>query len=196
MFSPSIVSSNAEYNILRSSTCPRTSRPIFQRDQFFCRNSSVSCRLFSPSTQIPPDALMAPLTVSIITTSTPTSSSFTICIYQPAQNGHQKEIFANPKGKFQACPTELDVWESKNVQPLKSKNPPRLLAVRYFFGQDISDISGYLGVESFTSHTCDDSQMYKVCSSLNLKPDQLLICILHVYNSFVAVSVNHLYPTR
>ena len=118
--------------------------PIFQRDQFFCRNSSVSCRLFSPSTQIPPDALMAPLTVSIITTSTPTSSSFTICISQPAQNGHQKEIFANPKGKFQACPTELDVWESKNVQGLKSKNPPRLLAGRYFFGQDISDISGYL----------------------------------------------------
>ena len=80
-------------------------------------------------------------------------------------------------------------WMEINVQGNKSKKNKTLI-----FGQDISDISGYLGVESFTSHTCDDSQMYKVCSSLNLKPDQLLICILHVYNSFVAVSVNHYLP--
>ena len=113
--------------------------PIFLRE-FHSFLSTV----FLP-TQIPPDALMAPLTGSIITTSTQANL---IIIHYVSSNGHQQEI----KGtSFTDSKTARRMWSLSNwarylgfnvcSNPEKDLilNPQTLLAGRYFLGQDISD---------------------------------------------------------
>ena len=88
--------------------------PIFQLDQFFCRNSTVSCSMFSSQTQIPHDALMAALTVSIITTYTTayiitiiTNTIITIITTMFGNNDHDSEPCAE---KLIKSRTGLLIW--------------------------------------------------------------------------------------